>query len=71
MKNKIPRKFNKIIGKVKIKTSLSDPGDTISIVKDEFNRYIGTSTVTGVTGDYSISMIRDASIFEIVEVIYL
>ena len=69
MKNKIPRKFNKIIGKVKVETNLSNPGDTIHIVKDKFNRYIGTNTATGLTGDYSISMLRNASVFEVVEIV--
>lgn len=41
MKNRIPRKFNRITGIVNISTSHTSPGDVIHITKNE-NGYLGS-----------------------------
>ena len=67
MKNRIPRKFNRITGTVNISTSHTSPGDVIHITKNE-NGYSGLNTRTGKYAYYFPSMLRNAEIFSILEV---
>ncbi len=67
MKNRIPRKFNRITGIVNITTSHTRPGDVIRITKNE-NGYLGLNTRTGQHAYYFPSMLRNAEIFSIMEV---
>ena len=67
MKNRIPRKFNRITGTVNISTSHTSPGDVIHITKNE-NGYLGLNTRTGKYAYYFSAMLRNAEIFTITEV---
>jgi len=68
MKNRIPRKFSAIVGKMLIATSATKPSDVIHITKNDFG-YLGLNTNTGKYAYYFPSMLRNAEIFEMLEVI--
>ena len=67
MKNRIPRKFNRITGTVNISTSYTEPGDVIHITKND-GGYLGLNTRTGKHAYYFPAMLRNAEIFSILEV---
>lgn len=68
MNNRIPRKFNCIIGKMLIETSCDKPNDIIHITKNEYNNYIALNTRTQKYSCCFIGMLRNAEIFELMEV---
>ena len=67
-KNRIPRKFSRITGKMLIETSAAKPGDIIHLYKNNPG-YLGLNTRTGLYAYYFPSMLRNGSIFELLEVI--
>lgn len=67
MKNRIPRKFDRITGETLINTSESMPGDIIHITKNDYG-YLGYNTRTGRHFYMFASMIRNAEIFRINEI---
>lgn len=67
-KNRIPRKFYGITGEMLIETSCDKPGDVLHITKNDFG-YLGLNSHTGKYAYYFPSMLRDAEIFKITEVI--
>lgn len=67
MKNRIPRKFYSITGKMLIDTSESKPGDEIHITKNDFG-YLGYNRRTNRHFYMFASMIRNADIFRITEI---
>lgn len=68
MNNKIPRKFNEIVIKTKIKTSSGKIGEIFNIVKNEYGEYIGTKTNTGEKYSFFLSMLRDANLIEVLKI---
>jgi len=68
MNNRIPRKFYSITGEMLIPTSESKPGDIIHIYKNDFG-YCGYNPRTNRHFYIFVSMIRNAEIFRITEVI--
>lgn len=68
MKNRIPRKFASITGKMLISTSATKPGDIIHIYKNDFG-YLGLNARTGKYAYYFPSMLRNAELFRVLEVI--
>lgn len=67
MKNRIPRKFDRITGETLINTSESMPGDIIHITKNDYG-YLGYNARTGRHFYMFASMIRNAEIFRINEI---
>ena len=66
--NKIPRKFNQIIGKMLIATNMDEIGDIVHIYKNDF----GYLTLNQRTKKYAysfVSMLRNPEIFELIEII--
>lgn len=68
MNNRIPRKFYSITGEMLISTSESKPGDIIHIYKNDFG-YLGYNPRTNRHFYMFVSMIRNADIFRIMEVL--
>lgn len=68
MRNKIPRKFNRLTVKIKIKTSESNPGDIFHIFKNDLG-YLGLNLRTGKYCYMFVSMLRNGEISELMEVI--
>jgi hypothetical protein len=68
MKNRIPRKFDRITGETLINTSESMPGDIIHITKNDYG-YLGYNTRTGRHFYMFAAMIRNAEIFRINEIL--
>lgn len=66
-KNRIPRKFNRIIGKMLIDTNVSKAGDVIQIRKDE-NGYLGLNTRTQKKASFFVSLLRNGEVFELISV---
>ena len=67
-KNRIPRAFSRITGKMLIQTSETAAGDVLHVFKNDFS-YLALNTRTGVYAYVFPSMLRDASIFKITEVL--
>lgn len=68
MKNNIiPRKFNRITGKMLIDTNMDKSGDTVHIYKND-NGYLALNMRTGKYAYCFVSMLRDKEIFELIEV---
>lgn len=67
IKNKIPRKFNRITAKIKINTNMDEIGDILHIFRNNFG-FLGLNLRTGKYAYYFASMIRNGDIFEFLEV---
>ena len=68
MNNIIPRKFNRIVGKMLINTNMDKVNDIIYITKDEYNRYLAFNTRTNENACCFVGMLRNAEIFELIKV---
>ena len=66
--NRIPRKFNKIVAKMNIKTSADEIGDIVYITKVE-GKYISYNTRTEKQGCIFVDMIRNKELVNILEII--
>lgn len=69
MKNRIPRKFDVIRGKMLINTNVSKANDLVEVTKDEYNRYIMLNIRTGKTASPFVDMLRNKEVFEIIEIV--
>lgn len=62
--NRIPRTFNRIIGKILIETSCDHPGDILHICKNDCGSgYLALNTRTGKHAHVFASMLRNAALF--------
>ena len=68
MANRIPRKFNLIVGKMLIKTSCNQENDIVHITKREQGGYLSFNTRTKEYCRPSVEMLRISEVFEIVKV---
>lgn len=68
-KNVIPRKFNKIRGRMLIRTNLSEPGDLMDVVKNDYDGYRGLNLRTGEYCACFVSMLRIGEVFEVLEIV--
>ena len=66
-KNRIPRAFNRIVGKVLIDTSCDKSGDTLHVFKNDIG-YLALNKRTGRYAYAFASLLRDANVFELVEI---
>lgn len=66
-RNRIPRKFNQIIGKTLINTNMDQIGDIFHIYKNDFG-YLALNLRTGKYAYMFGNFIRNAEIFEIIEI---
>lgn len=66
-KNRIPRTFYNITGKMLIATDYNQPGDVFHVYKNTFG-YIGMNARTGKYIYIPASLIRDASAFQVLHV---
>ena len=67
-KNRIPRRFYRITGKMLISTACNEPGDIFHIFKNEFG-YLGLNTRTGKYCYMFPALIRDAAAFQILNIV--
>lgn len=67
-KNRIPRTFYRITGKMLIPTSCSKPGDIFHIFKND-SGYLGLNTRTGEYCYMFPVLIRDAAAFRILNIV--
>ena len=65
--NVIPRKFNTIIGKMLIDTSMNKVNDIVHISKDDCG-YLSFNTRTQKYARCFVDMLRNVNIFELIEV---
>lgn len=69
MANRIPRKFNRMVIKMKIETSESKIGDVFHVYKNDCGTgYLGLNTKTGKYCYIFSSMLRNNEIVEIQEI---
>lgn len=68
MKNRIPRKFYGITGEMLINTSHASAGDVLHITKNNYG-YLALNKRTGKYAYMFPSMIRNAEIFKINEIV--
>lgn len=68
MNNRIPRKFNRITGEMLINTSETLAGDHIHVTKNDYG-YLGYNPRTGRHFYMFVSMLRNAEIIRITEII--
>lgn len=67
--NRIPRKFNSIKGKMLIETNMNQTGDILHIYKNDCGTgYLAYNTRTNKYAYVFASMLRNAEIFELLEV---
>ncbi len=66
--NKIPRKFNCIVGRMLIDTNVSKVNDILHIQKDSEGRLLAFNTRTQEYASMFISMLRNAQVFELVSI---
>ena len=66
-RNRIPRKFNQIIGKTLINTNVSQIGDIFHIYKNDCG-YLALNIRTGKYAYMLSDFIRNAEIFELIEI---
>lgn len=69
MKNRIPRKFNHIKGELLINTLENRKGDILHIHKSNYGYYVALNTRTQNNMYCFVSMLRDAEIFRIIEIV--
>ena len=67
MNNRIPRKFNHIIGKMLINTNMDKINDIVHITKDDYG-YHSLNTRTQEYACCFVSMLRNAEIFQLIEI---
>jgi hypothetical protein len=65
---KIPRKFNRITGKMLINTSMDKIGDILHITKNDYG-YLSLNTKTQKYAYCFVGMIRNKEIFELMEIV--
>jgi hypothetical protein len=66
MNNKIPRKFNKIVGKMMIDTNMDKAGDIIHVYKNNVSTgYLALNIRTQKHAYIFVSMLRNGHVFEI------
>ena len=65
--NRIPRKFNLIIGRMLIDTNLSKVNDTLHVTKNEYG-YLAFNTRTKQYAQLFVSMLRNSEVFELMSV---
>lgn len=69
-KNRIPRTFNRITGKMLIETNCDQPGDVLHICKNDCSSgYLALNTRTGKYAYVFASMLRNAALFELAEIV--
>lgn len=66
-RNRIPRKFNQIIGKTLINTNMDQIGDILHIYKNDYG-YLALNIRTGKYAYVFANFIRNAKIFELIEI---
>lgn len=67
-KNKIPRKFCRITGDILKKVGELNAGDVLHVYKNDFG-YLSLVVNTGIYVYIPVSILRDAQLFEITEII--
>jgi hypothetical protein len=67
MKNRIPRKFNQIIGKMLINTNMDKVNDILHIYKNDVG-YLALNTRTQKYAYCFGDMLRNAEIFQLIEI---
>ena len=67
MSNRIPRKFNCIIGKMLINTNVDRVNDILHIYKNDFG-YLALNIRTQKYASCFVSMLRNAQVFEVIEI---
>lgn len=65
--NKIPRKFNLLVGRMLIDTNMSKVNDTLHITKNE-RGFLAFNTRTKQYATLFVSMLRNGEVFELVSV---
>lgn len=65
--NKIPRKFNLIVGRVLIDTNVNKANDIVHISKND-NGYLMFNTRTKENAHMFVSMLRNSEVFELVSI---
>lgn len=65
--NKIPRKFNSIVGRMLIDTNMAKVNDILHISKNE-DGYLAFNTRTKEYASIFISMLRNGEVFELVSI---
>jgi hypothetical protein len=68
MNNRIPRKFNQIVGKMLIDTNMDKKEDILHITKNDYDGYLALNTRTNKYAYCFGSMLRNAQIFELLEI---
>ena len=68
VRNRIPRKFNAIYGRILCETDKDRPGDPMVIYKNLFG-HLGLNRRTGNYAYYPAAILRDAADFKIEEVL--
>lgn len=66
--NKIPRKFNRIVGRMLIDTNVSKTNDILHIQKDDYGRLLAFNTRTEGNSSMFVSMLRNSQVFELVSI---
>ena len=66
--NVIPRKFEKIRGKMLIKTNVNEQGDLVEVFKED-GSYHELNLRTGIRCWANLSVLRCKELFEIIEIV--
>ena len=67
-KNRIPRTFYRITGKMNVDTNFNKVGDILHIFKNNFG-YLALNERTGTYSYCFVSMIRNQDIFKIISIL--
>lgn len=65
--NKIPRKFNRIVGRMLIDTNMNKANDIFHISKSD-NGYLAYNTRTEKYANFFVSMLRNSEVFELLSI---
>lgn len=65
--NKIPRKFNRIVGRMLIDTNMSKANDILYISKND-DGFLAFNTRTKEYANCFVSILRNSEVFELVSV---
>ncbi len=69
MNNRIPRKFNRITGKMLVDTSMDKKGDIIHVYKNDCGTgYLELNIRTNKYAYGFVSMLRNAELFELMTI---
>ena len=68
MNNRIPRKFHRITGEMLINTNMDQAGDVLHVYKNNYG-YLALNMRTGKYAYTFVSMLRNAEIFHITEIV--